>query len=127
MAAQSRGSVKGLGLAAERLVAGDGDRGVFFAFGEDLEQQLGAALAEVHVAEVVGAEQVDAAVAGDGLGQWLVVGDFGELVTSLKARVYRIRWPASAAAAPRPASRWDFRCRCRRSGRAGARPSPSCR
>ena len=53
MAAQSRGSVKGLGLAAERLVAGDDDRGVFFAFGEDLEQQLGAALAEVHVAEVV--------------------------------------------------------------------------
>ena len=50
------------------------------AFGEDLEQQLGAAAVELEVAQLVQAEQVDAAVAGDGAGQGLVVGGLDELV-----------------------------------------------
>ena len=37
--------------------------------GGDLEQQLGAALVQLHVAELVKAEELDAAVAGDGPGQ----------------------------------------------------------
>jgi hypothetical protein len=44
---------EGLGPAGERLVAGDGDRGFFLAFGEDLEWQLGAAAIELHVAQLV--------------------------------------------------------------------------
>ncbi|GIF01325.1 hypothetical protein Ari01nite_87890 [Paractinoplanes rishiriensis] len=40
----------------------------FLAFGEDLEQQFGAAFVEFHAAQFVDAEQVDTAVAGDGLG-----------------------------------------------------------
>ncbi len=34
---------EGLGPAAEAVVAGDRDRVLFFAFGQDLEEQLGAA------------------------------------------------------------------------------------
>ena len=54
-----------------------------FAFGEDLEEQLGAAAVEFHVSELVDAEQVDAAVAGDGLVELLVVGGLDELVDEL--------------------------------------------
>ena len=69
MAAQSRGSVKVLVQPEKRLVGGDRDGVLLLAFGQDLEQQLGAAAVEFHVAELVDAEQIDAAVAGDGLGQ----------------------------------------------------------
>nr|WP_329245937.1 hypothetical protein [Actinoallomurus sp. NBC_01490] len=77
------GVCEGLGPAAEGLVGGDGDAGLFLAFGEVLEQQLGAAAVEFPVAELVDAEQVDAAVAGDGLGQLLVIGGLDELVDEL--------------------------------------------
>jgi hypothetical protein len=82
MAAQRQGS-EGLGPAVEGLVGCDRDAGLFFPFGEELEQQLGTAAVEFHVAELVDAEQVDAAVAGDGLGQLLVVGGLDELVDEL--------------------------------------------
>src|SRR5437588_8772744 len=59
---------EGAGPFAEGGVGGDGDGGAFLAFGEDLEQQLGAAAVELEVAQLVQAEQVDAAVAGDGAG-----------------------------------------------------------
>src|ERR1022692_5045666 len=65
---------------AEGGVGGDRDRGAFLAFGEDLEQQLGAAAVELEVAELVQAEQVDAAVAGDGAREGLVVGGLDEFV-----------------------------------------------
>src|SRR6266567_8788117 len=65
---------------AEGGVGGDRDGGAFLAFGEDLEQQLGAAAVELEVAELVQAEQVDAAVAGDGAREGLVVGGLDELV-----------------------------------------------
>jgi len=84
MAAQSRGSVKGLGPAAERVVAGDRDGGLLFAFGQDLEQQLGAATVEFHVAEFVEAEQLDPAVAGDGAGQLPFVGGLDEFVDEFR-------------------------------------------
>ena len=61
-------------------VGRDRDGGAFLAFGEDLEQQLGAAPVQLEVAQLVQAEQVDAAVAGDGAGQGLVVGGLDELV-----------------------------------------------
>ena len=54
---------EGLGPAAEAVVAGDRDGGLLFAFGQDLEQQLSAALVQFEVAQ---AEQLDPAVAGDG-------------------------------------------------------------
>lgn len=45
------------------------------AFGQDLEEEFGSASVEFHIAEFVD-EQVDAAVAGDGLGQLLFVSGF---------------------------------------------------
>lgn len=51
----------------ERLVARDGDSGAFLALGQNLEEEFGAAAVEFHVAELVQAEKVDAAVAGDRL------------------------------------------------------------
>ena len=45
----------------------------FFAFGEDLEEQLGAAFVQFPVSEFVDAQQVDPSVAGDGLGEGFVV------------------------------------------------------
>ena len=48
------------------------DGGLLFAFGEDLEQQLGAAAVELDVADLVDAEQVEASVAGDECGRGVV-------------------------------------------------------
>ena len=56
---------EGLGPFAERGVGGDRDCGSFFAFGEDLEEQLGGVLVEADVAEFVDREEVVAAVASD--------------------------------------------------------------
>ena len=65
MAAHKPGVGEGLGPAGERLVGGDGDRVLLLAFGEDLEQELGSAAVELHASELIDAEQVDAAVAGN--------------------------------------------------------------
>jgi len=69
IAAQSRGSVNVLVQPLKPSLGGDRDAVNLLAFGADPEQQLGAAPVELHVAQLVQAEQVDAAVAGDGLGQ----------------------------------------------------------
>jgi hypothetical protein len=88
MAAHRRGSVKVSVQPEKRLVGGDRDGVLLLAFGEDLEEQLGAAAVELHVAELVDDEQVDAAVAGDGLGELFLVGGFDELVHQFRvARV----------------------------------------
>ena len=58
-------------------------RGAFLAFGDDLEQQLGAAGVELDVAEFVEAEQVEPAVAADDAGQAPFVGGFDEFVDQL--------------------------------------------
>ena len=44
---------EGLGPAAEALVGGDGNTGLLLPFGQDLEQQLGAAPVQFEVAELV--------------------------------------------------------------------------
>src|SRR5262245_53975806 len=67
---------------AEALVGGDGSTGFSLPFRQDLKQELGAAPVQFHVAELV-AEQVNAAVAGDGLDKLLVVGGFDQLVDEL--------------------------------------------
>ena len=69
IAAQSRGSVKVLVQPAKDSLEAIATEALLLAFGEDLEEEFGAAAVEFHVAELVDAEQVDAAVAGDGLGQ----------------------------------------------------------
>src|SRR5690606_2550061 len=61
------GVAEGLCPAAEGLVGRDRDGCLLLAFGEDLEEEFGPAAVELHVAELVDAEQVDASVAGDGL------------------------------------------------------------
>jgi hypothetical protein len=68
---------------AEWQVGGDGDRVFLFAFGDDLEQQFGAAGVELDVAELVEAEQIEASVAGDESGEFAVVGGFDEFVDEL--------------------------------------------
>lgn len=62
------------------FVGGDRDGGFLFAFGKDLEEQLGAAAVEFHVAELVNTEKIDPAVTGDRLCQDLLVGSLDELV-----------------------------------------------
>jgi len=85
MAATRRGS----GMTVPHSLKGGcwpGRRWPFLAFGEDLEQQLGAAGIELHVAELVHAEQVEAAVAGEDTGQAPFIRGFGELVDELGGR-----------------------------------------
>nr|WP_276526551.1 hypothetical protein [Actinomadura madurae] len=55
---------------------------------QNLEQQVGAGVVELRVSQLIDAEQVDAAVTGDGLVELLVDGGLDQLVTSLAARVY---------------------------------------
>ena len=64
---------------------GRGDRGAFFAFGENLEEQLGAAGVDADIAELVDQQQVESSVAADDLGQDPVIGGFGQLVDQLGA------------------------------------------
>jgi hypothetical protein len=71
---------EGLGPAAEGFVGRDCDGGLLFAFGEDLEEEFGAAPVELEVAQFIQTEQVDPAVAGDDFGEGSVVLGFGELV-----------------------------------------------
>lgn len=62
---------EGLLPLRERSVRGDRDGPPFLSLGEDLEQQFGPGFIQVEVAELVQAEKVDAAVSGDGAGQFL--------------------------------------------------------
>jgi hypothetical protein len=70
---------KGLGPAAEALVAGDRHRVGLLPLGENLEQQFSAATVELHVSQLVEAEQVDPPVAGYGLRQLLLIATNGHL------------------------------------------------
>ena len=62
---------------AEGRISGDPDGGGFFSFGENLEEQLGAAGVEVDVAEFIEAEPVDES------GEASFVVSFGEFVGEL--------------------------------------------
>jgi hypothetical protein len=46
----------------------------FLVLGQNPEQQFGAARLQLHMAELVNAEKIDASVAGNDLGQLLLVG-----------------------------------------------------
>jgi hypothetical protein len=68
---------------AERQVGGDRDGGSFFAFGDDLEQQFGAAGVDLDVAQLVQAEEIESAVATDYAEQGSFVSGLDELVDQL--------------------------------------------
>jgi hypothetical protein len=68
---------------AEGQVRRHRHRRFLFAFGEDLEQQLGTSGVEGDVAELVQAEEVQASVAGHDPRQAAFVGGLGELVDQL--------------------------------------------
>jgi hypothetical protein len=71
-------------LSALRELQGSGDDDnpiwSFFAFGDDLEEELGSSRVAADVAEFVEAEQVEAGVAGDDAGELFGVGGLGEFV-----------------------------------------------
>jgi hypothetical protein len=78
--AQRRGSVKVLVQPEKDSLEAMAKESFSSRFGEDLEEEFGAAAVQFHIAELIDAEQVDAAVAGDGLGQHLFVGGFDGFV-----------------------------------------------
>jgi hypothetical protein len=78
---------EGLAPLGEWCVGGDSDGGLLLAFGQDLEQQLGAAAVQVQVAELVQAQQVIAALAGHGAGQDAVAGGLEEFEHRLFSRI----------------------------------------
>jgi hypothetical protein len=65
IAAHSRGSVKIFRPSGERFVRGDRDTGSLLAFGQCQEEQFGATPVELHVAQFINAEEIDATIAGD--------------------------------------------------------------
>jgi hypothetical protein len=58
--------------------------GGLLAFGEDLEEQPGATAIKFHVVQLVDAEQVDPAVAGDALRELPLVGGLDQLADQLR-------------------------------------------
>jgi hypothetical protein len=56
----------------------------FLTLGQDLEEKFGAVPVEFHVAELVDAEKIDTAVAGDRLVRLLLVRGFDQLVDQLR-------------------------------------------
>src|SRR5699024_12551697 len=75
-----------LGPAPEGIVGRDRDRGLLLTLGEGLEEELRNAAVELHVAELVDAQQVDSAVTGVGLREGHLVGCFAECVVALGCR-----------------------------------------
>ena len=80
IAATSRGSGNTAPHSLKGRLGRDRDAGAFLAFGDDLEEQLGAAGVDLDVAEFVQAEQVEPPVAGDHAGQVAFVGGLDEFV-----------------------------------------------
>ena len=80
MAAHRRGSVKVSVQPEKDWLEANRDGVLLLPLGQDLEEELGAAAVEFHIAELVDHEQVDATVAGDGLDEDLVVGGLDQLV-----------------------------------------------
>ena len=58
-----------LGPLAERQVGGDDQRAAFVALGEDLEDELGGAVGQREVAELVEDDELGAGVAADDSGE----------------------------------------------------------
>jgi hypothetical protein len=95
-----------LGPFVEGQVRGDDDRAALVALGDDLEEQLGAGLAERHEAEFVDDQQL---LAGEGLLQALqaaFVDRLDQLVDQAAAVVKRTFRPFWQAASPSPRATW---------------------
>jgi hypothetical protein len=105
MAATRRGSGKAVPHSLNGRFVPDRDEGSFFAFGDDLGQQFGAAGVELDIAQLVQQQEVQAAVAADDTGQLPLVGGFGEFVDQPGGGGVTDRRPCSQAASPRPMSR----------------------
>jgi hypothetical protein len=80
MAAQSRGSVKVLVQPLKLSLLAIATELVSSSLGQHLEQQLGPTPVQLHVAELVQAQKINSAVAGDGFRQLSVVGGLHQLV-----------------------------------------------
>ena len=80
MAATRPGVADHLTPLGERQVGGGGHRGLLLPLGEDLEHQLCPSGVELHVAEFVKAQQVEASIAGDQAGQPPFVGRLDQFV-----------------------------------------------
>jgi hypothetical protein len=83
MAATRRGSGKTVPHSLKGRFGGDRDRGPFFAFGDDLEQQFGSARVDLDVSELIETEQIQA-VASHDAGEDPLVGGFDEFVDQLR-------------------------------------------
>ena len=84
IAATRRGSGKTEPHSLKGRLVPIADGGAFLAFGDDLEQQLGAAGVDLDVAQLVEQQQVEPAVAGDDAGEQSFVGGLDELVDQLR-------------------------------------------
>ena len=84
IAATRRGSGNTVPHSLKGRLVPIADAGAFFAFGDDLEQQFGAAGVDLDVAQFVEQQQVQPAVAADDAGQLPVVGGFDEFVDQLR-------------------------------------------
>lgn len=71
--------VEDLAPFRERRIGGDGDGGAFCSLGQCLEEQFGAARVEADVVELVQAEQVEPAIAGDEARELALVVGPGEV------------------------------------------------
>ena len=69
-----------LGPFAEGQVGGDDQRAAFVALGEDLEDQLGGAVGQCEIAELVEDDELGAGVAADDAGEFAAALGFLELV-----------------------------------------------
>ena len=69
-----------LGPFAEREVGGDDQAAAFVAFGEDLEDELGGAVGQRQIAQLVADDQLGAGVAADDAGELAVALGFLEFV-----------------------------------------------
>ena len=75
-----RASGKTLVHSPNGQVGGDDQRAAFVAFGEDLEDELGGAVGQREVAELVDDDELGAGVAGDDAGELAAALGFLELV-----------------------------------------------
>ena len=72
------------------FIGGDRHGILFPTLRQNLEQQLRPTTVKLHIAELVDTQKIDAAVAGDGLGQQLLVGGLHELVDELGGQACRM-------------------------------------
>jgi hypothetical protein len=72
-----------LGPAREAFPARDRHAGGFLPLDENLDEQLGAAPAERHVAQFVDAEKIHPALPGNRVGQLALIGGLDETVDQL--------------------------------------------